>query len=224
MLVLAVAAFVAPATAPLAAQELAPVGFVRVVNAVGMPGRLEVKLDGQPVQKQGYEAGTITGLVALAAGALDLEFAHPACRGLNDPVSLGAGDSVALCVHWEPVLDRDGKEIARQLALWRHELSAGEDRKSSFTFISLCKDPLVKLQVLAVGAEKPAEVALAPREPKTLPFSGAPNVIIAAAQGSSTRVAAEKPVHYLVFVFDDPSAPGGRRVVSCPAYKGVDKG
>ncbi len=83
----------------LAAQQREPefelppdLGFLRVVNATGRPGKLWVTVNGVKLAAaSGYEDGTATGAMAIMEKALSLEMRHDHLGELKQAVTLQAG-------------------------------------------------------------------------------------------------------------------------------------
>lgn len=61
-------------TEPPPVPEVPPsMGFLRLVNAVGLPGALQVRIDGTEAAPEGFKAGEATGAVGLPPGSYKIE-------------------------------------------------------------------------------------------------------------------------------------------------------
>ena len=64
----------ATTTEPSPVPEVPPdMGFLRLVNAVGLPGVLQVRIDGAEAAPEGFKAGEATGAVGLPPGSYKVE-------------------------------------------------------------------------------------------------------------------------------------------------------
>lgn len=62
---------------PSPVPEVPPdMGFLRLVNAVGLPGALQVRIDGTEAAPEGFKMGEATGAVGLSPGSYKVELEH----------------------------------------------------------------------------------------------------------------------------------------------------
>lgn len=81
--VLVCMALLATVWMPLQAQETpeapevpANLGFIRFVNAIGLPGRLKVRVDGTEASPDGFPQGEVTGSIGLLPKTYQMELEH----------------------------------------------------------------------------------------------------------------------------------------------------
>ncbi len=66
----------APTEPPPVPEVPADMGFLRLVNAVGLSGALQVRIDGTEAAPEGFKAGEATGAVGLSPGTYKVELEH----------------------------------------------------------------------------------------------------------------------------------------------------
>ncbi len=81
-----------PAVESQPSPELpADMGFIRLVNAVGLPGVLQVRIDGTEASPEGFKQGEATGAVGLSPASYKLELEHAALGKEALEVSIKTG-------------------------------------------------------------------------------------------------------------------------------------
>ncbi len=102
-------------TAPEAVPEVIPpevpadMGFLRLVNAVGLPGVLRVRIDGIEVGRRGYKEGEATGSVGLEPKSYQVELTHEALGKETVQVPVQTGQIITVIAFKTEKPDQDPK-------------------------------------------------------------------------------------------------------------------
>lgn len=79
------------AASPALPEVPADLGFIRLVNAIGLPGGLLVRVDGTEASPEGFKAGEATGAVGLTPTAYTIELEHAVLGKETLEVNIQAG-------------------------------------------------------------------------------------------------------------------------------------
>jgi|GEM_PF-5443625 len=116
-------------------EDAVGLGFVTVVNATGLEGDLQVRVNGKnPVDGVGYTSGSDTGQIGFKPGPITVEAAHPACpKPAKSSVALQNESNVFLLAYVKEEENEDG-EVVYQLGIGKlpHRPSPGETRITVF--------------------------------------------------------------------------------------------
>ncbi len=172
ILLIACTPLVVPAQEPEPEFQIPPdLGFLRIVNATGRPGKLWVTVNGVKLAAaSGYEDGTATGAMALTEKSLSIEMAHDDLEELKLPVALKAGVVTTLIAFVEMApLDESKKDEEKKPKLAAHALELPANKPGDKSTLSLIQfTPASQLTVsvaettCALEAGKPQTIDITP--------------------------------------------------------------
>lgn len=200
------AALLLTAWLPLPAQE-APglevppdLAFIRLVNAVGLPGRLKVRINGNEADPAGFQQGDATGAVGLAPKSYPVELEHETLgkETLEVPLQTGQITTVIAYMTEKPALDPKTKKPAKGEAEKKGPRLAWHLDQSPTSPPDL-KQPALTLVQLTPADEMDFKVS---GTPVTVPAAKPVRVPITRAMGAFPGVHYQsKPVSLLNFKF-----------------------
>ncbi len=153
--------------------EIPPdLGFLRIVNAAGRPGKLWVTVNGVKLAAaSGYEDGAATGAMGLTEKSLSIEMRHEDIGELKLPVTLKAGIVTTLIAFVESKPPEESKnggaqdegEAKIKLAAHLLELPASrQGEKSTLSLIQFTPAAQLPLSVASTSC------VLEPKKPQTI--------------------------------------------------------
>lgn len=199
-------------TALLPAQEGKGVGFVRFVNAVGLEGNLDIKMDGSSVRARGFAPGDLTGGVGLAEGTHNFKFLHPLCGGVDMPLKVEPRVTRTIVLVYEEKKDKEG-EVKERLIKAREFPARERDRKSSVTLYSFSNQPVLNLRGFINNKTPGQDIVLKTGESQNIALPASGDFLLGMGQTKLLALTLEEPGHYAAVVYDDPAKPGSVRVV-----------
>ena len=122
-------------------------GCIRIVNAVGHgEGPLRVMVNGQPLCKDGYVTGDVTGRIVLPAGKHQLRFERAGLAVGSARVSLVSGQSLIVIPYVEAIAGWLGNGPQYRLRVLR---MASEDvgERKCVTLLSVAGEELLPLRI-----------------------------------------------------------------------------
>lgn len=213
LLSLACAAALAAALAPFAAtpaahaqQPPADDGFarLRLANATGLDGRLQIFIKGENINPEGYESGAVTGSFGMYPGPLEIEVKHPLIDDTKHTVQLNPTDRMAIVIYTEPKKDESGvvtKRVVKFTTLQRKP--GGKKRTATLLFLSVS-------QGIELGMNE-SKVDLKPHKQVDIGFGDARNSQInLTVQAKPLKTFdIDEPGDYAVIVYDRPDGTQG---------------
>lgn len=164
---------------PLAAQDAeipANLGFLRLVNAVGMSGRLKVKINGMEADPSGFEEGHATSSVGLLPKTYQVDLEHESLGKETIQVAVQTGQIATVMAYKTEKPPKDAKpggtakgeapKKGPRLAslLYESPVSAADVKVPSLTVFQLTATNKIDFKVsgasLAALAERPAQLAV----------------------------------------------------------------
>ena len=122
-------------------------GFIRIVNAVGHgEGPLSVMVNGQPLCKDGYAPGDVTGRMMLPAGKHQLRFDRAGLAVGNARVSLESGQSLIVIPYVEAISGWQGIGPQYRLRVFRMTSEDVGERKF-VTLLTVAGEELLPLRI-----------------------------------------------------------------------------
>ena len=144
------------------AQNTSP-GFFRLINATGIPGKIEFDLNKEKLSEEGYESGASTGSIGFLPGSYNLLARHSTWADVEHAFELKSGDHSAMVLYSMPVLDEEGKEKKRVLK-FAQVLCKPEAGARTVILTSACLAPQVQINLggaqVTLDSLKPREVNL----------------------------------------------------------------
>lgn len=122
-------------------------GFVRLANAVAPgTGKLELFVDGNSFNTDGYNLGDVTGGVALKPGSHDVTIKREGTKEGKTKVSIAADETTILIPFAEQVPASDTEPAHWAIRVLRLKQLAPEFERSA-TFVSVSRSPELKLEI-----------------------------------------------------------------------------
>lgn len=144
------------------AQNAAP-GFFRLINATGIPGKVEFDLNKEKLSEEGYESGGSTGSIGFLPGSYNLLARHTTWADVEHAFQLKSGEHSALVLYSTPVLDEEGKEKKRVLKFSQVPCKP-EAGARTVVLVSACLAPQVQIELggaqVTLDSLKPREINL----------------------------------------------------------------
>lgn len=140
------------------AEAEARYGYIRLINAVAQgDGPVQLLVDGEDLNPGGYFLGDITGGIGLKPGVHRIAVRRDGVETGETNVRVGTDDTTTLIPFAEKVPASDDKPAhwaIRILRLKQKETEAGR----SATFVSVCQEPEIKVELGAGGEWTAAHV------------------------------------------------------------------
>ena len=122
-------------------------GFIRVVNAVGHgEGPLKVMVNGEPLCKDGYAPGDVTGRILLPAGRHQVRFERAGLAVGNARVSLESRQSLIVIPYVEAIPEWQGAGPKYRLRVFRMKSEDVGERKC-VTMLSVASEEVLPLRI-----------------------------------------------------------------------------
>jgi hypothetical protein len=204
--------FLLACTAILQAQDGKGVGFVRFVNAVGLEGNLDIKMDGSSVRANGFAPGDLTGGVGLTEGTHNFRFLHPSCTSAEMPLKVEPRVTRTIVLVFEEKKDKDG-EVKERLIKAREFTARERDRKSSVTLYSFSTQPVLTMRGFINNKTPGLDIVLKTGESQNIALPASGDFLLGMGQTKLLALTLEDPGHYAAVIYDDPAKPGAVRVV-----------
>lgn len=195
------------------AQQAGPgVGFVRFVNAVGIEGKLDIKMEGSSVRAGGFAAGDMTGGVGLTEGSHRFGFEHPGCTGAEMQLKVEPRITRTIVLVNENKKNKEGEVVEKVLKA--REFPARErDRKSSVTLYSFSSQPVLTMRGFINNKLPGQDIVLKTGESLVINLPASGDFLLGLGQTKLLALTLEDPGHYAAVIFDDPAKAGTVRVV-----------
>lgn len=173
-----------PGAEPPPVPEVPPdMGFIRLVNAIGLPGVLQVRIDGTEASPEGFKPGEATGAVGLSPASYKVELEHAVLGRESLEVSIQTGQISTVIAYRTEKPDpkaqppaKAKQEPAPRLA-WQVDqspVSPPELEKPTLTLLQVT--PLDTLPLRVSGASASARMAEPVRVPITAAMGAFPEV------------------------------------------------
>ncbi len=177
---------------------------LRLANATGLDGRLEIFLKGENINPEGFESGAVTGSFGMHPGPLEIMVKHPQIDDTKYTVQLNPTDRMAIIAYTEPKKDDKGvvtKRIVKFTTLQRKP--GGKKRTATLLFLSVS-------QGLELGMNK-STVNLVPHKQVDIGFGDARNsqVNLTVKSKMLKTFDIDEPGDYAVVVYDRPDGTQG---------------
>lgn len=180
------------------------------VNATGLPGKIEIRIDGEPLSRNGYSHGDFSGgLLFPADKPIPVEASAPACEPAPPLRMLPANGATSIIVLYAtPAPDGAAFPLALRARILPHREPSA---RRSVTAIYLGVQPFVIIrsgdQDIEVQGDTPTEV-----------WSGAGATFTAALPHGTIAARLDETGHYWLIVHDQEGKPSGHLLVPDPAY------
>jgi hypothetical protein len=188
------------------------VGFVRFVNAVGVEGKLDIRMEGSSVREGGFAPGDMTGGVGLTEGSHRFAFAHPGCSGAEMQLKVEPRITRTVVLVHEEKKNKDG-EVVEKMIKAREFPARERDRKSSVTLYSFSTQPVLTMRGFINNKLPGQDIVLKTGESTVIHLPASGDFLLGLGQAKLLALTLEDPGHYAAVVFDDPAKAGTVRVV-----------
>ncbi|MCC6355166.1 MAG: hypothetical protein IT577_14840 [Verrucomicrobiae bacterium] len=195
------------------AASASPMGewsAINFVNATGLPGRIEIRVEGEPVSRHGYAHGEFSGGLLFPAGTpIRVEASLPGC-GPAPALRVASAAGESRVVVFYAVADPAGGAASpalRSRALEHREPSA----RRSVTAIYLGARPFV------VVRSDGRDVRLPPDSPMEI-WRGGDAAFAVALPHRRIAERLEERGHYWLILHDEGDGRSGHMLVPDPAY------
>ena len=136
-----------------------PFGFIRLFDAVNAgTGKLEMRIDGQPVRPEGYQLGNVTGGIALKPNTYQIAFRRDGIKEGTISVPVLANDTTTLIPFAEPIPVREGAPARWRIRILKLKPLESADKRTA-TFVSVSRQPEIKLEIRQGGKWETIEVS-----------------------------------------------------------------
>lgn len=188
------------------AQEVDPEAFpwVRLANATGLDGRIEVFIKGRNVNPEGYASGAVTGAFSLYTGETEFTIKHPQIDDTKFTLNLSENDRMAVIIYTEAAQNEGDvlkKRKVKHTVLKRK--TKGEKKSATLLFISPNKG-------IDIGMND-APVTLTANKQKDIQFaqSRGSQVVLTVNGKPLKTLDIDEPGDYAIIVFDKPDGTQG---------------
>ena len=205
--------------ASLTAQDQAAerAGFVRLVNAVAQGSdKLQLLIDGEVMNPDGYQLGDVTGGIGLKPGAHQITLKRPGVNEGSTRLTVAADSTVTLIPFAEWVAATDGTSAHWAMRILRLKQMEPETKRSA-TFVSVSQAPEHEVEISAPNGNwnKVFVKRLAiTRTPIHYPEGYVP---LRGKFGALPSIPIGSPGNYVVVLYDD--AEGKLQALSLQDYK-----
>ncbi|MCX6877966.1 MAG: hypothetical protein NTW21_29745 [Verrucomicrobia bacterium] len=205
--------------APTAAPETPPrkVGFVRIVNALAQgQDRLQLLIDGEVMNADGYQLGDVTGGIGLTPGAHQITLKRVGVRDGVTRIALVADNTVTLIPFAERVPASDDQAAHWAMRILRLKQLDPETKRTA-TFVSVSQTPEHEVEIRAPNGKWTKvfvkRLTLA-RTPIHYPEGYVP---LRCKSGKLPSIPVGEPGNYVVVLYDD--AEGKLQALNLQDYK-----
>jgi len=188
------------------AQEVNPEAYpwVRLANATGLDGRIEVFIKGRNVNPEGYASGAVTGAFSLYTGDTEFTIKHPQIDDTKFTINLTENDRLAIVLFTESA--QDGSDVVQKRKVKFTTLkrkTKGGKKSATLLFIS----PNKGIDI----AMNNSPVTLTANQQKDIQFSqsGGSQVVLTINGKSLKSFDIDEPGDYAIIVFDKPDGTQG---------------
>jgi len=127
-----------------------PVGFVRLINTVGVgTGKLEFLIDGKIVRPEGYQLGNLTGGIALKPASYKMVFRREGVTEGTTQVQVKVNDTMILIPFAELIPATDKKPEHWDIRILRLKQHESENKRTA-SFVSVSREPELKVEMRQV--------------------------------------------------------------------------
>jgi hypothetical protein len=127
--------------------EQGPVGFVRLLNAVGVgTGGLDFSIDGKSIRPDGYQLGNITGGIALKPATYKVRFRREGVKEGETQVQVKADDTTILIPFAEEIPATEKEPVRWEIRILRLKQHESEDKRTA-SFVSVSREPELKVEI-----------------------------------------------------------------------------
>ncbi|MES2596274.1 MAG: hypothetical protein V4662_13100 [Verrucomicrobiota bacterium] len=178
--------------------------WVRLANATGLDGRIQVLIKGRNVNPEGYESGAVTGAFSLYTGETEFTIKHPQIDDTKFMINLNPNDRMAVVIYTEPDKKQGDVLKKRQVKFTTLKRKAKGDKKSAtLLFISPNKG-------IDIGMND-APVSLVANQQKDIHFAQSRgSQVVLTVRGKPLRTLdIDEPGDYAIIVFDNPDGTQG---------------
>lgn len=194
----------------VATSPAADFSAINFVNGTGLRGKLEVRVDGEPLSTHGYAHGDFSGgLLFPSGGPLRIEASAPGCEPAA-PMRVIPGRGTTSIVVFSAAPAPEGAafpQAVRARMLPHREASASR----SVTAVYLGAQPFIVLRVGGLAIRLPADTA-------TEIWRGAGAAVTAALPHGHVQMRLDEPGHYWLILHDQDGGPAGHLLIPDPAY------
>ena len=192
-------------------------GFVRLVDAVAQGhDKLQLLIDGEAMNPDGYQLGDVTGGIGLKPGPHEFTIKRPGVREGITRLSIVADDTVTLIPFAEQVPATDDKPAHWALRILRLRQMEPVSKRTA-TFVSVSQTPEHAVEIRAPNgiwtSISVKRLAIA-RTPILYPEGYVP---LRCQSGKLSSIPVGEPGNYLVVLYDD--AAGNLHALSFQDYK-----
>lgn len=192
-------------------------GFVRLVNAVAQGrDKLQLSIDGEMMNPDGYRLGDVTGGIGLKPGSHQITLKRPGVDEGNTRIHLDAASTVTLIpfAEWVPATeDMPGRWALRILRLKQME----PETKRSATFVSVSQVPEHEVEISAPDGTW-TKVFVKRLAIATTPIHYPEGYVpLRCKSGKLPSIPVGSPGNYVVVLYDD--AAGNLQALNLQDYK-----
>lgn len=188
------------------AQEVNPEAFpfVRLANATGLDGRIEVFIKGRNVNPEGYASGAVTGAFSLYTGDTEFTVKHPQIDDTKFTLNLTENDRLAIVIYTEAAKN-DGDVVQKRKVKFTTLKRKTKGGKKSATLLFISPNKGIDI------AMNNSPVALTANQQKDIQFSqsGGSQVVLTANGKPLKSFDIDEPGDYAIIVFDKPDGTQG---------------
>ena len=124
-----------------------PVGFVRMLNAVGIgTGKLEFMIDGKAVRPGGYQLGNVTGGIALKPANYKVTFRREGVKEGETQVLVKVDDTTILIPFAEEIPATETEPAHWDIRILKLKQHESEDKPTA-SFVSVSRVPELKVEI-----------------------------------------------------------------------------
>lgn len=206
-------------TPPVGAQDAPPqkVGFVRIVNAVAQgQDNLQLLIDGESMNPDGYALGDVTGGIGLKPGSHEITLKRTGLKDGVTRITVAADNTTTLIPFAELVPATDEKKAHWEIRILRLKQMEPETERTA-TFISVSQSPehLVEIRDPKGNWTKVYVKRLTiARTPILYPEGYVP---LRSKDGKLPSIPVGEPGNYVVVLYDD--AAGKTKALNLQDYK-----
>jgi hypothetical protein len=122
-------------------------GFIRMLDAVSVgTGKLEFLIDGKSVRADGYQAGNVTGGIALQPKTYKVLFRRAGVKEGETQVMVVANDTTILIPFAERMPASDEQPARWEIRILRLKQHETEDRRTA-TFVSVSRESELQVEI-----------------------------------------------------------------------------
>lgn len=185
------------------AQEPVDDGFprIRIANATGLDGQVQVFIQGESINPDGFKSGEVTGVFALQPGTIKIDIKHPQIEDTTQSFTLNTTDRLAIIAYTEPKKEEEAaintKRVLKFTTLQRKQ--RGLKKSATLLFLSVSEG-------LDLGMNKTL-LSLTPHKQVDMTFedSRGSQVALTVKDKSLKIFDIDEPGDYAVIIYDMPN-------------------